>query len=303
MVILTSGVHAFPNQNYSHLLNMTSLELFELFFTNDIIDLLVEETKKYSSFKNCHDQNITSDEIKCFIGILILSGYNNVPSKRHYWEQEQDVQNILVPNSMRRDRFFQIMKFINCADNNEINVRDKSWKLRNLMKKLQTRCIDNFVPVQNINYDESMIKYFGRHSCKQFIRGKPIRFGYKMWCLKSSDGYLINFDIYQGKLPGGKPNYENVFGKCAAPLIYFLENLSPEKRKLPYRIFFDNLFTSANLLSFLKDRGYSGTGTIRENRLSKDFPLIEKKLFLKKQRGECASTIEKNYGIIYGLQF
>ncbi|KAL4126607.1 hypothetical protein QTP88_010819 [Uroleucon formosanum] len=167
------------------------------------------------------------------------------------------------------------------------------------MKKIQTRCIENFVPVQNINYDESMIKYFGRHSCKQFIQGKPIRFGYKMWCLNSSDGYLINFDIYQGKLPGGKTTYENVFGKCTAPLIYFLENLSPEKRKLSYRIFCDNLFTSANLLSFLRDRGYSGTGTVRENRLGKDFPLMGKKLFLKKQRGECASTIEKNDCIIY----
>ncbi|KAL4132168.1 hypothetical protein QTP88_009375 [Uroleucon formosanum] len=292
-------VSEFPNPNYGHLFNMTSLELFELFFTNYIIDLLIEETKKYSSFKNCLDQNITSDEIKCFIGILILSGYNQLPSKRNYWEQEQDVQNILVSNSMRGDKFFQIMKFIHCADNNEIKIDDKTWKLRNLMKKIQTRCIENFVPVQNINYDESMIKYFGRHSCKQFIQGKPIRFGYKMWCLNSSDGYLINFDIYQGKLPGGKTTYENVFGKCTAPLIYFLENLSPEKRKLSYRIFCDNLFTSANLLSFLRDRGYSGTGTVRENRLGKDFPLMGKKLFLKKQRGECASTIEKNDCIIY----
>jgi len=115
----------------------------------------------------------------------------------------------------------------------------------------------------------------------------------------SADGYLINFDIYQGKLPNGKPNYENTFGRCTAPLIYFLENLPPEKRKLPFRVFCDNLFTSSNLLSFLRDRGYSGTGTIRKNRLGKDFPLIGKMLFLKKQRGECASIIEKNDGIIY----
>lgn len=79
-----------------------------------------------------------------------------------------------------------------------------------------------FVPVSNLNYDESMIKYFGRYSCKQFIRGKSIRFGYKMWCLNSVDDYLIHFDIYQGKLPGGKPSYEKIFGKCTAPLVYFI---------------------------------------------------------------------------------
>lgn len=107
------------------------------------------------------------------------------------------------------------MKFIHCADNNEINTADKAWKLKNLMKKLQTRYIENFVPVQNVNYDESIIKYFSRHSCKQFIRGKPIRFGYKMWCLNSSDEYLINFDIYQGKLSSGKSNYKNINSKLA----------------------------------------------------------------------------------------
>ncbi|KAL4125910.1 hypothetical protein QTP88_010147 [Uroleucon formosanum] len=292
-------VQSFPTPNYNHLSNMTPIELFELFLTDEIINLLVDETRNYTLFKNCNDQNITCNEIRCFIGILLLSGYNQVPSKRHYWEQDQDVHNVLVSNSMRRDRFFQIMKFIHCTDNNNLNANDKAWKLRNIMEKIKSRCIENFIPVQNINYDESMIKYFGRHSCKQFIRGKPIRFGYKMWCLNSADGYLINFDIYQGKLPNGKPNYENIFGKCTAPLIYFLENLPPEKRKLPFRVFCDNLFTSSNLLSFLRDRGYSGTGTIRENRLGKDFPLIGKKLFLKKQTGECASIIEKNDGIIY----
>jgi len=74
---------------------MTPVELFELFFTDEIINLLVDETRNYTLFKNCFDQNITCDDIRCFIGILLLSGYNQVPSKRHYWEQDQDVQNVL----------------------------------------------------------------------------------------------------------------------------------------------------------------------------------------------------------------
>jgi len=61
---------------------------------------------------------------------------------------------------MRMDRFFEIMKFIHCADNNEINTGDKAWKLRNLIKKILTHCIENFVLIQNISYDESMIKYY-----------------------------------------------------------------------------------------------------------------------------------------------
>jgi len=82
---------------------MTPVELFELFLTDEIINLLVDETRNNTLFKNCNDQNITCNEIRCFIGIILLSGYNQVPPKRHYWEQDHDVHNVLVSNSMRRN--------------------------------------------------------------------------------------------------------------------------------------------------------------------------------------------------------
>ena len=40
-----------------------------------------------------------------------------------------------------------------------------------------------------LSIDESMMPYYGSHSSKMFIKGKSIRFGYKMWCLCESDGY------------------------------------------------------------------------------------------------------------------
>lgn len=61
---------------------------------------------------------------------------------------------------------FQIMRFIHCSDNN-IDTCDKVCKLRNLMENVKTRFVEMFAPVQNVHYDESMIKYFGRHNCKQ----------------------------------------------------------------------------------------------------------------------------------------
>lgn len=51
---------------------------------------------------------------------------------------------------------------------------------------------------EKLSIDEAMIKYFGHHSSKQFIRGKPVRFGFKNWMLTSSCGYLYNFDTYCG---------------------------------------------------------------------------------------------------------
>jgi DNA excision repair protein ERCC-6 len=52
-----------------------------------------------------------------------------------------------------------------------------------LVEKLRNNFVKHFVPVTELNFDKSVVDNYGRHSCKQFTRGKPIRFGYKMWCL------------------------------------------------------------------------------------------------------------------------
>lgn len=220
----------FPTTDFSKYSQMGPVEIFELFFDDKLISYLVDQSKLYALFKNVNDFDVTNDEIKCFIGILILSGYNGLPGKRFYWDSSPDVGNSLVKDSMRRDRFISIMRFIHCANNNEINVNDKVWKLRPVLNMLQEKFLEHFVPSQNLNYDESMVKYFGKHSCKQFIRGKPIRFGYKIWCLNTPDGYLVNFDFYQGISPKRNVVYENLFGKCTAPFIKMLEEFPKEKK-------------------------------------------------------------------------
>ena len=44
-----------------------------------------------------------------------------------------------------------------------------------------------------------MVPYFGKCSLKQYIRGKPVKFGVKLWVLASSAGFPFDFDVYTGK--------------------------------------------------------------------------------------------------------
>ena len=41
-------------------------------------------------------------------------------------------------------------------------------------------------------------RYYGKHDTKQFIRGKLVRFGFKLWYITSSKGYLLNDETYCG---------------------------------------------------------------------------------------------------------
>lgn len=44
-----------------------------------------------------------------------------------------------------------------------------------------------------------MIPYYGKHYYKQFIRGKPIRYGFKNWAMCASSGNMTAFSLYTGK--------------------------------------------------------------------------------------------------------
>nr|CAD7605672.1 unnamed protein product [Timema genevievae] len=50
----------------------------------------------------------------------------------------------------------------------------------------------------NVSTDEAIVPYYGRHGAKQHIHGKPICFGYKVWCLCCRLGYLVQGEPYQG---------------------------------------------------------------------------------------------------------
>jgi hypothetical protein len=135
----------------------------------------------------------------------------------------------MVKNAMRRDRFRQIMGFLHRTDNTKPDKNDKMWKLRPLIDNLQEILLKYFKATEHLNYDASVVKYYGWLSCKEFIRGKPIRFGYKVWCLNAENGYLINFEIYQGSNPNSKSDYDEQFGKATSPLVLTLDSLPKKK--------------------------------------------------------------------------
>ncbi|KAJ8954928.1 hypothetical protein NQ314_006997 [Rhamnusium bicolor] len=61
-------------------------------------------------------------------------------------------------------------------------------------------CFLSHAPLnEKLCIDESMVPYFGKHGANQYIKGKPIRYGYKIWPLCEKSRYLIQFDPYQGK--------------------------------------------------------------------------------------------------------
>lgn len=112
--------------------------------------------------------------------------------------------------------------------------------------------------------DESMIPYYGRHSAKMFIRGKPIRFGYKTWCLCGNDGYPYFMVLYQGK------ETNNSDEPLGTRVVMTMLDIIPKNSEVSkHQLNFDNFFTSYDILAKLAESDMRATGTVRENRTMK----------------------------------
>ncbi|CAH4034244.1 unnamed protein product [Pieris brassicae] len=128
-----------------------------------------------------------------------------------------------------------------------------------------------------------MIPYYGRHGCKQHIKGKPIRYGFKAWVGATRLGYVLWMEPYQGATTMCNTIYKEL-GLGASVVLTFCDVLISRGFDLPYHVVFDNFFTGTPLLEEITKKGLRCTGTVRENRTS-SCPLITSKLLKKKERG------------------
>ena len=106
---------------------------------------------------------------------------------------------------------------------------------------------------------EHMVEFKGRSGMKQYIKSKPIKWGFKFWFRCSSkSGYLHQIDIYLGRKQTSEFNL-GLGGKVVLQLTKDLE------RSL-CTAFFGNIFNSPKLIEKLLQKGSYGIGTVRASR-------------------------------------
>ena len=125
-----------------------------------------------------------------------------------------------------------------------------------------------------------MIKFKGRSSIKQYLPLKPIKRGYKVWCLCDSiTGYLFN---YGKEETNGK---EIPFGERVVFDLISGHNFQGK------HLYFDNFFTSLRFLENLMLQNIKACGTIGPDRAGIPSDFAKKN---RMQRGDCKSIITSN---------
>ena len=190
---------------------------------------------------------------RIFIAVLLLSEYYKVPYRNLYWEDAPGAHNEAISYALSGNELQEKLWNFHLACNAQItNYRYR--KERVLFEKMNFN-FKQYGPFINYSVDESFIPYYGKHGKKQFIRGKHVRFGFTLWCISSSEGYLPQAELYHGvdtDLP------DTGLGHGADVVLRLIQKWEV---KAVWNVTSDNLFISILLLDEMTEHGICAFGT------------------------------------------
>ena len=226
---------------------------------------------------------VSVDEMLAYMGFMVLMGLVQLPSINDYWKRDPIFHYQPIASKISRNRFFDIHRFLHFTDNSSLLTHghpnyDRLGKVRPILNYLNNKFSSLFTPGRDQSIDEAMIPFKGHSSMKQYMPKKPIKRGFKVWMrAESKSGYVSEFDVYTGK------KGDRVERGLGASVVM---NLTKKIINKNHHVYFDNFFTSINLLLDLQRLGIYSNGTMRADR--KGFPADLKK-YIKKglpERGQ-----------------
>ena len=274
------------------------IEYFQDLFTVDLLDDIVYQTNLCARQRNV-DTHFHTDkhEITVFIGIVLYMGVLSLPAIEDYWSTYIRVAQVADFMSSKRFRLIRSLLHFN---NNEASAgtTDRFFKIRPVFAAITKQFLKvKATPTQSV--DEVMVTYKGTRSgnLRQYIQNKPDKWGYKLFCRASIDGFIHDIIMYQGE--STFPTHHTQLIPEESELLFSTKTvlLLAKTLKNPSQnaIYADNYFTSIELVERLRDNmGCRYVGTARNNRVGYA-PLKETKDMDKKAvpRGEydyCSSN-------------
>ena len=162
-------------------------EYFELLFSEETMVIFVKEINAYADdFFDLHPalrktgdfkywKEVTANDIKAYLGLIIYMGFNKLPQIRDYWKNSSLYRPTFCSDVMSRTKFFLLNKFFHIADNKNSNTSNKLYKLRTLLWRLISNWQKHYQLCREVTIDERMVPFRGRIKFKHFMKEKPIK--------------------------------------------------------------------------------------------------------------------------------
>lgn len=249
----------------------TPLQFFQLFFTEEVFQLIAEESVRYARLLGDNTFNTTPAESKIYWGLCLLMGIVRKPDIAMYWSSNEFLSTPIFPKIMTRERFQHLCRYLHFSDNNATHDNpDKLAKLRKFYNMITESFHNCAKPGEVISIDEALIRFFGRISFRTYNASKPAKYGLKAYKLCDEKGYTYKFDLYTATPP--EPRADGLKGVVAI-VFDLLDGYLDKGRKL----YMDNWYNSPELFLRLLQRKTQAAGTVRLNRKGMPKELAQKK--------------------------
>ena len=260
-------------------------EFFLQMLTIEMLEDIVYQTNLYARQKDVSTAfSFDIQDLMVFVGIILYMGVVHMPSLDDYWAVHTRISQ--VTDYMSSKRFKQVRSTIHFNNNeNAKSSTDRFFKIRPLFTGI-TRQFQQVKETPQQSVDEVMVAYKGTMAgnLRQFIANKPDRFGYKLFCRASIDGFIHDVLMYQGQTTFSSHhvylNEEEEDQLLSNKIVIALAKTMKDPANST--IYADNYFTSIQLVEFLKDKyDCRYVGTARPNRIGNP-PLMPRKEMEKK---------------------
>lgn len=244
------------------------------FFPECVWTLMVESTNYYAAQLRASDktegphvcsQNIKRNwrdtsvqEMKQFIGLLLVFGTHRQPNLRCYWQTETCSNGDFVRSIMKYQRFVDILRCWNCVKHFNIDPvageADVLSKVRPLLDMYNDIFRKSYTPEPDLAMDEAMVQQASRWCrIRQINCNKPgVGDAIKIITLNESEtGYLYQFIV---DIRGSAS-----IKSCALSMLSCLEGRY-------YRVAIDRYYNSVGLVEAALERGIYVYGTVRLDR-------------------------------------
>ena len=186
------------------------LEAFMLFFTQSLLQLIVDETNRY--VETCMGgenyakwTKVFIKELQAYLGFMIVMGIVKSPSLYDYWKNDPYYHYTSIADRISRDRFMDISRYLHFVNNVTLALPgtpqyDHLGKVRPILEFLNNKFLTLYNPNRDNSIDEAMIKFKGRSAMKQYVPKKHIKRGFNVWVrADSNNGFVCEYQVYCGK--------------------------------------------------------------------------------------------------------
>uniref|UniRef100_A0A3Q2YM37 PiggyBac transposable element-derived protein domain-containing protein n=1 Tax=Hippocampus comes TaxID=109280 RepID=A0A3Q2YM37_HIPCM len=228
---------------------------FNLFFTDEIIDHIVAMTNLQGqrTIKRCHAwKPVSVAELKTFFGLTFLTSYVKKPSVSLYWSMDEIDATPHFGQTMPRNRFQTIWKFLHYNNDVSQDDSDKMYKVRPVLDYIVEKFKELYQPGQNICIDEGMMQWKGRVSFRVYNPKKPVKYGIKSYILcDSASGYCFNM----------QPDVKEA--RTTSEIVFSLLDRLPGHG---YTLYMDDSYNSVAMCELLLGAETNVCGILRKNR-------------------------------------